>query len=140
MAEIKPVVMQKHELEFRVETTLVPLFESFDCSSFWCTFKTISFPIRCSRSTVRFPSHTLMDEVRVLVCEKFHFEERNVSKIADFIAKFWTVGYLTWIKTIGFLFKSSSTSEKFSDQAPMEEVRPVAVDKNKGLNNIEMDQ
>ena len=100
ITEIKPVVMEKHGFEDRVEALKVSPFCTFRIFMTLlqgCNLKV--FLIRCSSSGVNFQTECLMELIKPVVFENFEFEKREKSKVLIFFQVWDDQKFDKWIET-----------------------------------------
>ena len=92
--------------------------------------KTNDFHIEGSSTEVEILLEILMEEIKAVVSEKLDFEKRdNFNNLGVFLEIVVDQPLDTWMKSNGFPINMSSRSVNFVIQTPMDEIRPLVVEK-----------
>ena len=81
MNEIKPVVIERFDLEYRNKSKFITLFDFWDYRDFDAKNKLIEFLLKHCFPPVDFTADTLLKEVKPVVTEEKKYEYRHKLKL-----------------------------------------------------------
>ena len=92
MVEIKPVVTEKYDFEYRKKSIKTTVFSFRDYRDFDATNNLKNFPIKSSSPGLGFLIKTLLKEIKPVVTQENEYDYRDITK--SIFRSFWTIRIL----------------------------------------------